>query len=73
MILLNEFLTLDVSKEFWDMFLIVIQLGAILAVVVLFWNAIWPFCIRKAGTEESLWSVGSLGIKKTSLLTGLKL
>ena len=30
MILLNEFLTLDVSAEFWDMFLVVIQLGAIL-------------------------------------------
>lgn len=43
MILLNEFLTLDVSAEFWDMFLVVIQLGAILAVVVLFWNLIWPF------------------------------
>ena len=38
MILLNEFLTLDVSAEFWDMFLVVIQLGAILAVVVLFGN-----------------------------------
>ena len=34
MILLNEFLTLDVSAEFWDMFLVVIQLGAILAVVL---------------------------------------
>lgn len=45
MILLNEFLTLDVSKEFWDMFLVVIQLGAILAVVVLFWNLIWPFAL----------------------------
>ena len=43
MILLNEFLTLDVSAQFWDMFLVVIQLGAILAVVVLFWNLIWPF------------------------------
>lgn len=43
MILLDEFLTLGVSKEFWDMFLVVIQLGAILAVVVLFWNMIWPF------------------------------
>ena len=32
MILLNEFLTLDVSEEFWNMFLVVIQLGAILAV-----------------------------------------
>ena len=43
MILLNEFLTLDVSAQFWDMFLVVIQLGAILAVVVLFWSQIWPF------------------------------
>ncbi len=43
MILLNEFVTLEVSPEFWEMFLVVIQLGAILAVVVLFWNKIWPF------------------------------
>lgn len=43
MILLDEFVTLDVTPEFWDMFLVVIQLGAILAVVVLFWNQIWPF------------------------------
>lgn len=43
MILLNEFVKLDVSEEFWEMFLVVIQLGAILAVVLLFWNQIWPF------------------------------
>lgn len=43
MILLNEFVTLEVSPEFWEMFLVVIQLGAILAVVLLFWNQIWPF------------------------------
>ena len=43
MILLNEFVTLDVSEEFWEMFLVVIQLGAILAVVLLFWNKIFPF------------------------------
>ena len=40
MILLNEFVTLDVSPEFWEVFLVVIQLGAILAVVVLFWNCL---------------------------------
>jgi undecaprenyl-diphosphatase len=34
MILLNEFVTLDVSPEFWNVFLVVIQLGAILAVVL---------------------------------------
>lgn len=43
MILLDEFVKLDVSQEFWEMFLVVIQLGAILAVVVLFWSQIWPF------------------------------
>ena len=46
MILLNEFVTLDVSPEFWEMFLVVIQLGAILAVVLLFWNKIFPFQFR---------------------------
>lgn len=43
MILLQEFVTLNVSEEFWNMFLVVIQLGAILAVVILFWNKIFPF------------------------------
>lgn len=43
MILLNEFVHMNVSEKFWDMFLVVIQLGAILAVVLLFWKQIWPF------------------------------
>ncbi len=43
MILLDEFVTLDVSDEFYSMFQVVIQLGAILAVVVLFWKQIFPF------------------------------
>lgn len=43
MILLDEFVKLDVTPEFWEMFLVVIQLGAILAVVVLFFDRIWPF------------------------------
>ena len=47
MILVDEFLHLDVSKEFMDVFLVVIQLGAILAVVVLYWNKLWPFYIKK--------------------------
>lgn len=42
MILLNEFVTLNVSDDFWEMFLVVIQLGAILAVVLLYWNKIFP-------------------------------
>lgn len=47
MILLNEFVKLDVSEEFWEMFLVVIQLGAILAVVLLFWNKIFPFRFKE--------------------------
>ncbi len=47
MILLNEFVQLKgVSAEFWEMFLVVIQLGAILAVVILFWNKIFPFAFK---------------------------
>ena len=43
LILLNEVVKLKVSDEFYSMFEVVIQLGAILAVVVLFWSQIWPF------------------------------
>ena len=42
MILLDEFVKMNVSPEFWDTFLVVIQLGAILAVVLLYWGEIWP-------------------------------
>lgn len=47
MILLEEFLKFDLSKEFWDMFLVVIQLGAIMAVVILFWSKLWPFSTKE--------------------------
>ena len=43
MILLNEIMPLKVSDEFYSMFEVVIQLGAIMAVVILFWDQIWPF------------------------------
>jgi undecaprenyl-diphosphatase len=43
MIILNEFVSLDCTAEFLEMFLVVIQLGAILAVVILFWSKIFPF------------------------------
>lgn len=47
MILLNEFVKLDVSPEFWEMFLVVIQFGSILAVVLLFWEKIFPFQFKE--------------------------
>lgn len=58
MILLNEFVTLKVSPEFWEMFLVVIQLGAILAVVVLFWNKIFPFKFQeKSVVQKDIFSM----------------
>lgn len=47
MILLDEFVKLNVRPEFWEMFLVVVQLGAIMAVVVLFWKKLFPFTIEK--------------------------
>ena len=43
MLLVDQFLTLNMSSEFKEMFFVVIQLGAIIAVVVLFWRKMWPF------------------------------
>ena len=43
MILLNELLPLHVSEEFYGLFEVVIQLGAIMAVLMIYWNNIWPF------------------------------
>ena len=43
MLLVDEFIKMNVSADFKEMFFVVIQLGAILAVVVLFWNKMFPF------------------------------
>ena len=52
LILLNEFITLNVSDEFRSMFDVVIQLGAILAVIVLFFHKLNPFSPRKTEGEK---------------------
>lgn len=52
LILVEEFVKLDVSQEFWDMFMVVIQLGAIMAVVVLYWKDLWPFQNKKPKHEN---------------------
>ena len=41
--ILNVFFPLDVSPEFYEVFEVVIQLGAIVALLLVFWNKIWPF------------------------------
>lgn len=59
MLLVDEFIKLDVSKEFLDMFMVVIQLGAILAVIVLYFHKLNPFSRKKTLVERrqtwSLW------------------
>ena len=59
LILLNEFVTLQMSEEFNSMFDVVIQLGAILAVIVLFFHKLNPFAPSKSSLEKkqtwSLW------------------
>ena len=58
LILLNEFITLNVSDEFQSMFDVVIQLGAILAVIVLFFHKLNPFSPSKsAGEKKQTWSL----------------
>jgi undecaprenyl-diphosphatase len=59
LILLNEFITLNMSEEFQSMFDVVIQLGAILAVIVLFFNKLNPLDLKKTpqqrGRTWELW------------------
>ena len=57
MILLNEFVKLKVSPEFFDLFDVVIQFGAILAVIIFYFKVIWPFKKDKKETKKkfNLW------------------
>ncbi len=64
MIILDEFIKLNVREDFWNLFLVVIQLGAILAVVILYWNEIFPVNLTKKG--EPFW-------KKDVLLLWVKI
>ena len=58
LILLDQFVKLDVTPEFWHMFLVVIQLGAILAVCVLFFYQLNPFAPSKSAAEKKdTWSM----------------
>ncbi|EPD77731.1 undecaprenyl-diphosphate phosphatase [Atopobium sp. oral taxon 199] len=55
-LLLNKFVPLAVTTDFWDMFLVVIQLGAILAVCVMFFHKLNPFSLKKTKEErKSTW------------------
>ena len=63
LILADEFIRLDMSEEFMEMFNVVIQLGAILAVVVIFWKKLWPFTLDKTKGYSYITKGGGL-IKK---------
>ena len=60
MLLVDEFITLDASDSFKDMFFVIIQLGAILAVVTIFWNKMWPFQMKdktQSVFKKDTWSM----------------
>lgn len=58
MLLVQQFMPLSVSKDFWDMFLVVIQLGAIIAVLVAFFHELYPFSRTKSADERrSTWTL----------------
>ncbi len=52
LILLNAVIPLTDNAEFWDMYKYIIQLGAILAVIVLYWHKLWPFSPKKNEKEK---------------------
>ncbi|MEG0072812.1 MAG: undecaprenyl-diphosphate phosphatase [Raoultibacter sp.] len=65
MILVDEFVKLQVSPEFLELFLVVIQLGAIMAVLILYFHKLNPFSSRKAPAEKKstwrLWGMVIIG------------
>lgn len=77
MILLNEFVTLDVTPQFWEMFKVVIQFGSILAVVLVFWNRLFPFDFKQKPVIKkeiiSMWLKVVVGCVPAGLLVVLGL
>ncbi len=60
MLLVDEFISLNASDDFKEMFFVVIQLGAILAVVTIFWNKMWPFQLKdktQSVMKKDTWSM----------------
>lgn len=63
MILVEQLMPLKVSKEFMEMFRVVIQLGAILAVLVLYWNKIFPFQLKNKNKPFIKWDIMNMWFK----------
>ncbi|HHU70613.1 MAG TPA: undecaprenyl-diphosphate phosphatase [Clostridiales bacterium] len=72
MILVDEFIELNASAEFKEMFFVVIQLGAILAVVLLYFNKLNPFAPSKSKQEKldtmSIWYKVVVGVLPAAVL-----
>ncbi len=51
MILAKEWMQWNLREDFWELFLVVIQLGAILAVIVLYWDKLWPFHLKSTSVK----------------------
>lgn len=63
LILLKDIIPMKVSEDFWNLFLVVIQLGAILAVIVYFWQKIWPFNTKVKNKPFLRYDVLNLWVK----------
>ena len=72
MIIAEDILKLNVSEEFWKMFLVVIQLGAILAVIFLYFNKLNPFSLKKSKTQKketwNIWGKVIVGVLPAAIL-----
>lgn len=71
LIIVERFISLGVRPEFKEVFDVVVQLGAIFAVILLFWNKLWPFTTREE-TSNVHKLVGKVGIKQSSLKLWIK-
>ena len=72
MIIAEDFLKLSVSESFWEMFLVVIQLGAILAVICMYFNKLNPFSSKKSKTQKKatwdIWGKVVVGVLPAAIL-----
>ena len=88
MLLVDKFMKLNADQDFKDMFFVVIQLGAIIAVIYMYWSKLWPFRMikdnrppvivdakgrkRKDGRWKNEIRIGSVGISRVILNIWLK-
>ena len=85
MLIVDQFLGLKSSPEFKEMFFVVIQLGAIIAVIYMYWSKLWPFRIVREGADsgrsekkksnakwKNEYRLGSIGVSRPVLLMWLK-